>query len=117
MKSYRQFVMRLFKDGEHLPTDPIKLAQVHAAIGISGEAGELLDAVKKCWAYDQDLDIENVLEECGDLLFYITAMLDTLGYDLEDAEKHNYDKLNKRYPNGFTNQAAKDRADKQTKDD
>ena len=56
--------------------------QLHAAVGICGEAGELIDAVKKNWIYGADLDLENVLEECGDLLFYVAAMLINSGFTL-----------------------------------
>lgn len=37
------------------------------ATGVSGEAGELLDAVKKSVVYKKPLDRENVVEELGDL--------------------------------------------------
>lgn len=87
---------------------------VHATMGISGEAGELLDAVKKHWAYDKKLDIENVLEECGDLLFYIKALLFQFGFTVTDAEAFNHSKLSKRYSSGtFSTTEAQTRADKQ----
>lgn len=86
---------------------------VHATMGISGEAGELLDAVKKHWAYDKPLDIENVLEECGDLLFYIKATLFLFGLTITDAEAFNHTKLSKRYSSGsFSTTEAQARADK-----
>lgn len=86
---------------------------VHATMGISGEAGELLDAVKKHWAYDKKLDIENVLEECGDLLFYIKALLFQFGLTITDAEAFNHSKLSKRYSSGtFSTTEAQTRADK-----
>lgn len=89
---------------------------VHMSMGISGEAGELLDAVKKSYIYGKELDIENVIEELGDLLFYIQGMLNFLGVvdirDLEDITLLNMRKLEKRYPQGYTDQAAIARADK-----
>jgi NTP pyrophosphatase (non-canonical NTP hydrolase) len=72
----------------------------------------LLDAMKKSWIYGKPLDHENVLEECGDLLFYVVAMLNSTGYTLNDAMKHNVEKLSKRYPAGYTDAAAIERADK-----
>lgn len=89
---------------------------LHGAVGYAGEAGECLDAVKKCWVYNQPLDeqkIENIIEECGDGLFYIQHMLNQVGLTLEDAMKQNMLKLQKRYPAGYSDQAAKDRLDKQ----
>lgn len=85
---------------------------LHAAVGISGESGELLDAVKKTWIYGKELDCENIIEECGDLLFYITAILIHTKSGLNDAFEHNYKKLSKRYPNGYSDECALNRADK-----
>ncbi len=93
------------------PADPVGRA-VHAAVGISGEAGEILDAIKKHWVYGAPLDLENIVEECGDCLFYIVALLDLYGVTVEDAMTANELKLEKRYPAGYTDAAAIERADK-----
>lgn len=85
---------------------------LHAAVGVAGEAGELLDAIKKSWIYGKELDRDNLLEECGDTLFYVAALLRHAGFTLEQAMEHNIAKLSVRYPNGYTDQAARDRADK-----
>jgi NTP pyrophosphatase (non-canonical NTP hydrolase) len=86
---------------------------LHAAIGIAGESGEIIDTVKRHWIYDAALDHGNLLEEAGDVLFYTTALLQAAGYTLEQAIEHNIAKLSKRYPAGYTDQAARERADKQ----
>lgn len=85
---------------------------VHAQMGVSSEAGELSDAVKKCVIYMQDLDFENVKEECGDLLWYISLMLSACGYTMEDCMKENIAKLKLRYPEKFTEKDALERKDK-----
>lgn len=86
---------------------------LHAAVGVAGESGELLDAIKKTWIYGKPLDRENLVEECGDALFYISVLLDNCGSSLQEAMQENIDKLNKRYPVGYTDQAAQERADKE----
>lgn len=86
---------------------------VHCAVGVAGEAGELLDAVKKTWIYNKPLDSTNILEESGDCLFYIARLLQLNGFTLQEAMQANLEKLRKRYPEGYTDQAAQDRADKQ----
>ncbi len=86
--------------------------RLHAAVGIAGEAGELLDAIKKTWVYTKPLDQANVIEECGDLLFYIQAMLNTFGMTMEEVIGLNVAKLRLRYPDGYTDAAAQARADK-----
>ena len=86
--------------------------KLHAAVGIAGEAGEILDSVKKSWIYGKEYDHENILEECGDVLFYVSALLDQSGFTLIDAMKANMEKLAKRYPQGYNDKHAIDRMDK-----
>lgn len=72
----------------------------------------MVDAIKKTWIYGKPLDRENVLEESGDLLFYLQALLTECGFTLDDAMTANVAKLRKRYPAGYTDAAAIARADK-----
>lgn len=106
-KKYSEFVMRLFKADEK----QINM-QLHAAVGIVGEAGELIDNVKKTWIYNKPQDVENIKEELGDILFYFTAMCELHGTTVEELELSNMAKLLKRYPEGYTDTAAQMRADK-----
>lgn len=106
----------------HSRTKPMEtplLNILHMAVGISGEAGELLDVVKKSWVYNKPLDIDNVLEELGDLVFYIQGMINVIE-DYEDFPLNldtvillNMVKLYERYPNGYTDADAIERKDKQ----
>jgi NTP pyrophosphatase (non-canonical NTP hydrolase) len=75
------------------------LDQVHMAMGISGEAGEILDEVKKAFAYRRPLKTEHVIEELGDCLFYINGLALMLGTSLEEVMDLNIRKLSTRYPN------------------
>lgn len=85
---------------------------LHATLGISGEAGELLDAVKKTFIYNKPLDKENAKEELGDLLWYISLACRTLDVSFEEIMQMNIDKLTKRYPEKYTDIDAIARADK-----
>ena len=86
----------------------------HACFGIMGEVGELVDAVKKHVYYGKELDLANVIEELGDIEYYLEALSQNLGLSRENILTKNLDKLNKRYPNEvFTNEAAIARADKE----
>jgi NTP pyrophosphatase (non-canonical NTP hydrolase) len=85
---------------------------LHGAIGVSGEAGELIDSIKKTAFYGKPIDKENIKEECGDILWYINEVLDSTGLTWDEVKEHNINKLKKRYPEGYTDAAAKDRADK-----
>lgn len=115
MAKYEQFVSVLCKSGDDVVSDmtSIKGHMVHMALGISGEAGELVDAVKKYAIYNKPLDRENVIEELGDLLFYIAGMCNSIGIKLDTVMYHNQKKLQKRYPNKrYTDSDAVLRADK-----
>jgi NTP pyrophosphatase (non-canonical NTP hydrolase) len=108
--AYADFVKLRFK--AETPDTLHVGALLHAAVGIAGEAGELLDAVKKTWVYERPLDIANLVEELGDLEFYMQAMRAELGITREQVLEANVQKLLKRYPTGYTNEAAIARADK-----
>jgi len=86
---------------------------LHMAIGVSGEAGELLDAIKKAVIYRKPLDFLNVQEEAGDILFYLTGLLGQLGMSMDECIEANRRKLSKRYALGrYSNDQAAARADK-----
>jgi NTP pyrophosphatase (non-canonical NTP hydrolase) len=81
-------------------------------LGIAGEAGELVDAVKKHVIYDKDLDLDNVIEELGDLEFYLEGFRDALGLDRSHIISYNMEKLTERYPISYSNKDAIERKDK-----
>jgi len=86
---------------------------IHAHLGLSSETGEIGDAIKKHVIYGQPLDIANLLEECGDILWYVSLMVSACDSSLEQVMEMNIDKLRKRYPNNFTEELAAKRLDKQ----
>lgn len=86
---------------------------LHMAVGVSGEAGELLDAIKKATIYRKPLDVVNVKEEIGDVLFYLQGLCNTIGYSFDEAMSDNIEKLSKRYSSGeYSDDQAQARADK-----
>ena len=89
-----------------------KMNLIHAILGVSGEAGELLDAIKKHCIYNKPLDVENVIEELGDLEFYLEQLRQILNISREDTLTANVLKLRKRYPSGYTDKHAQQRLDK-----
>ena len=98
---------------ENFRPTPSQCELLHAAIGIAGESGELLDAVRKLFLEGQPLDRENVIEELGDLCFYLEAACQAIGVTREEIEELNTAKLSKRYEGGYTDKAAQERADKE----
>lgn len=91
---------------------------LHMAIGISGEAGELLDCIKKLVIYRKPFTaatLENIVEELGDLEFYIQGIRSALQITRPSVLRANMEKLlGKRYSQGtYSNEQAIERADKQ----
>ena len=82
---------------------------LHGAVGIAGESGELLDTVKKHIYYGKDLDIANIVEELGDVLWFVGKCCDSLGLELNDVMSKNIEKLNMRYGDCFTEERALNR--------
>lgn len=83
-----------------------KARLLHASIGLCTEVGELQDALKKHLIYGKPLDDVNVMEEAGDLLWYIALALDASGFTMEQAMERNIEKLRARFPTGFTEEKA-----------
>lgn len=114
-RDHAQLVARLEKPGAAIiaTLTPNSMLILHAAIGISGEAGELLDAIKKWTMYNKPLDRENVIEELGDMEFYLQSLRSALRISREDVLAANISKLEKRYPSGrYSDAQAQARADK-----
>jgi NTP pyrophosphatase (non-canonical NTP hydrolase) len=74
---------------------------LHGAIGICTESGEIMDAVKKSLFYGRKLDEVNLVEELGDLFWYIGIVSDALGISFEEIMERNINKLRVRYPKQF----------------
>lgn len=109
LPNYPTFVDRLFKG-----MNTVAEEAHHAATGMSGEAGEILDQTKKVWIYGKEFDIAHLVEEMGDLRFYYQAMLNLLGMTDADIVAQNVIKLSKRYSEGvYSDKAAIERKDKQ----
>jgi NTP pyrophosphatase (non-canonical NTP hydrolase) len=111
---YYVFVHKLVKkfDTGNIETNE-KLEMLHAAVGVAGEVGELVDAIKKVAIYGKPVDRANVIEELGDLNFYMTAIQEMfLITDLEILDA-NAKKLGERYSSGeYSDKQAQERADK-----
>lgn len=74
---------------------------INGVMGLCGEAGEAIDIVKKHLAQGHALDREALVEELGDIAWYLAETAYILGVPLEDVLQKNIDKLKKRYPEGF----------------
>jgi NTP pyrophosphatase (non-canonical NTP hydrolase) len=73
-------------------------------MGMSGEAGEALDIVKKVMFQGHELNeatCEHLIRELGDVLWYVATTAEALNVPLETVMQTNIDKLRARYPKRF----------------
>jgi len=82
---------------------------LHAGIGLSTEAGEFLDALKKHIFYGKELDRVNLKEEMGDLFWYLAIACNELGVEFEPLMETNIAKLKARYGEKFSEHKAENR--------
>lgn len=76
-------------------------------LGLAGEAGEVVELIKKHCFHGKPLDRENLRKELGDVLWYISAICTEVGLELGDVAEANIDKLFARYPNGYVDGGGK----------
>ncbi len=79
---------------------------LHSALGCADDAGELVKRIKDRLFYNKPIDAVNLKEEYGDLLWCIAQGLDALGSSFEEVMEMNIAKLQARYPDKFTEDAA-----------
>ena len=72
---------------------------IENALGLTGEAGEVSEKIKKLFR-DNRIDDEAVLKELGDVLFYTVALSNIFGGSLIKIIELNMEKLNARVKNG-----------------
>lgn len=76
----------------------------HAAMGAVTEAGELMTAVKKAKIYGKPLDHINLIEEAGDVMWYLAILADDLGVSFEEIWEKNIAKLRQRFPDRYSDE-------------
>lgn len=106
---YQQAAQRTEKTPLFVNGDLSQSRLVHAMLGVCTEAGELQDMMKKHLIYGKPFDAVNVVEECGDVLWYLALALTSVGSTMEECMERNIAKLKRRFPSRFTEEAALNR--------
>ena len=83
----------------------------NAALGLTGESGEVAEVIKKHLFHATPLDQDALAKELGDCLWYIGAFATVLGLSLDDIAQRNVDKLRKRYPEGVDTERSRNRTE------
>lgn len=103
--NYRDEVVRLstrLSDKERLN---------NGGLGLAGETGEVVDLIKKHLFHDAPLDKEKMVKELGDVRWYLESICIAVGVTMDEVEAANVAKLRKRYPDGFSFEAAQAKRD------
>jgi NTP pyrophosphatase (non-canonical NTP hydrolase) len=84
-----------------------------AAVGMSAEAGEFTEIVKKIIFQGKPVNEENLFHlkrELGDIMWYVSQACLGLNISLEEVIQMNFEKLSARYPEGaFTIERSENR--------
>ena len=121
-KEFSNFVARLFEiaeSGVEISGERFDINRLlTAAVGMSAEAGEFTEVVKKIIFQGKPLNEDNIFHmkrELGDIMWYVAQATMALGISMEEVLDRNITKLGKRYPEGAfdayysENRAADDR--------
>ena len=99
-KQYSEFLKRLHNlEVEGFPTERL----LTAAVGMSAEAGEFTEIVKKMVFQGKPVNEENLFHlkrELGDIMWYVSQACLGLDISLEEVIQMNFEKLSARYPEG-----------------
>lgn len=79
---------------------------LNGALGLTGEAGETADMIKKYIFHGHELDREALVKELGDVCWYVALLCKAIDVSLEEVLTKNIDKLKARYPEGFSESAS-----------
>lgn len=83
------------KEAKMTAVYPENMGLVYTALGLTGEAGEYAEKIKK-YIRDGVLDDKLAAKELGDVLWYLAMAADELGYDLSEIALMNLEKLRDR---------------------
>jgi NTP pyrophosphatase (non-canonical NTP hydrolase) len=82
---------------------------INGVMGLCGEAGEAIDLVKKHLHQGHPLNRDALIQELGDVAWYLAEVATALDVPLEEILERNLEKLRKRYPEGFSSENSQNR--------
>jgi len=99
-KDFEAFVYRLQElEGQEFPSERL----LTAAVGMSAEAGEFTEIVKKIIFQGKPVNDENLFHlkrELGDIMWYVAQACMGLNVSIDEVIEMNVHKLMARYPGG-----------------
>lgn len=82
--------------------DKSTIRLLHASTGVVTEGGEIADALKRHIFYGKPIDRVNLIEEAGDVLWYLAVLLNAVDSTFDEAMDKNIAKLKARFGDKFT---------------
>ncbi|MGD7007602.1 nucleoside triphosphate pyrophosphohydrolase family protein [Metabacillus sp. 84] len=83
--------------------------KLNYALGVTGEAGEIADLIKKSEFHGHEMNRGELAKEIGDVLWYLSQLASVYDLDLGRVAEKNIEKLKRRYPEGFSEEASVNR--------
>ena len=74
---------------------------IESVMGMCEEIGEVVGKINKATFRGHDADVGELIDELGDVLWYLSITAYNAGVPLESVAKLNLAKLKLRYPDGF----------------
>lgn len=107
LSDYQKEVARTCATSEHAET--VKMALV----GLADEVGEVAGPLKKYLWHGHELAEAKLLDELGDVLWYIATLANEFDISLDEVIEKNVKKLRNRYPDGFSSERSINREEGQ----
>jgi NTP pyrophosphatase (non-canonical NTP hydrolase) len=82
--------------------DNNQLELADCGLGLTGEAGEVAEVLKKHIMGSRELDLENIKKELGDVLWYAASLCDSLNISMQEVAELNIEKLRKRHGDSYS---------------
>ena len=108
MSDFTRYSLEALRTAGPLTTQRDQL--ICGALGLTGEAGETADHVKKHLFQGHELDRDKVVKELGDVLWYLALLARAVDSSLDEVAAANLAKLRARYPDGFDPERSINRA-------
>jgi NTP pyrophosphatase (non-canonical NTP hydrolase) len=99
---YQRLAARTLIDRPDFEISDDNFMIVWNALGLAGEAGEVVDHIKKGIMHQRGIDREYIKRELGDLAWYFAGLCTNFGFAMSDVFETNVRKLEARYPDGYS---------------
>ena len=75
----------------------------NCALGLTGEAGEVADLIRKYTFNNEKLDHDAIVKEMGDVLWYLSQIAEWADIPFDEVADDNINRLKQRYPSALNN--------------